>query len=467
MDSPQPPQSTGNLFSSFRVKLYRFRTVLRRYWWVLFLTISAGLAYQAWSVFKKPDLYESTSQLNIAEELNMDEIRKFRSNEGSFVGDTLTILRSPVILERARARLLLEAPDLVAQPPEITTSPIPRTSIFLVTGVGTQPEYTQRFVDAVVKEYAAFREEQRDKTVTNTSTGLQDSISRYREELNEQKAKLESFVRENNMPFWAEQGRQSAEFLSDLKTREAQLKTELQRLENLTPDQLLTAPPDAAAAQSADQNEAPSAAGDRTSIGSELYGQYLQTFQQLIQRRAELAERSRVWKPKHPRLQAIKDDVVRLERLIEVIKEQNNNATSARSIAIRAELKSLATSIEEWNAKVMEANSKDAAYQTLQGDVTRTQNLLEKLLTSAENVSTARTVVDPLMVLQRASAPALVPRQTTRNMISGGLAGLLIGLIILVLIDRADDRLTSSSEVLQQFTEPIIGQIPDVGDSRR
>src|SRR5690606_14625468 len=115
----------------------------------------------------------------------------------------------------------------------------------------------------------------------------------------------------------------------------------LQRLENLTPDQLLTAPPEAGAATSPEQPNAQATGADRTSIGSELYSQYLQTFQQLIQRRAELAERSRVWKPKHPRLQAIKDDVVRLERLIEVIKEQNNNATEARAIAIRAELKSL------------------------------------------------------------------------------------------------------------------------------
>src|SRR5688500_1416460 len=110
MDSPQPPQSTGNLFSSFRVKLYRFRGVVRRHWWVLFLTISVGLAYQAWTVFKKPDLFESTSQLNIREELNMEEMRKFRQQDDrSFVGDTLTMLRSPVILERARARVLLEA----------------------------------------------------------------------------------------------------------------------------------------------------------------------------------------------------------------------------------------------------------------------------------------------------------------------------------------------------------------------
>ncbi len=464
MDSNHPPSAPGNFFGTFGVKFYRFRMAVRRHWWVLFLAISLGLAYQAWQVFKKPDLFESSSQLNIREELNMEEMRKFRQQDDrDFAGTTLQMLRSPVIVERARLRLMLGGHGPGSTPPEITTGILPRTTIFLVNGTGTNPEYTQLFVDAVVDEFIAFKREQRDNTLSTATLGLGKSEERLRRELDEQKAKLKTFVEENNMPLWAEQGRQSAEFLSELKTREAQLQTELQRLENLTPEQLLTAPP--AGTRPRDPATPEADTGAPATIGSELYAQYLQTFQQLIQRKAELAERSRVWKPKHPKLQAIKDDVTRLERLIEVIKEQNNNASTARATAIRAELKSLATSIADWNGKVMEANSKDATFQTLQADVNRTQALLEKLLTSAGAVN-AGTVMDPLIVLQKASAPVPVPKETIRHLVTGLLTGLLVGLLIVVLLDRADDRLASSSEVLQHFTEPILGQIPDVVESR-
>ena len=44
--------------------------------------------------------------------------------------------------------------------------------------------------------------------------------------------------------------------------------------------------------------------------------------------------------------------------------------------------------------------------------------------------------------------------------------GLILGLGILFVLDRADDRLASSSEMIEQFNEPILGQIPDVADSR-
>jgi capsular exopolysaccharide synthesis family protein len=41
-----------------------------------------------------------------------------------------------------------------------------------------------------------------------------------------------------------------------------------------------------------------------------------------------------------------------------------------------------------------------------------------------------------------------------------------VGSIVLLLLDRADDRLSSSTEMLNHFSEPILGQIPNVIESR-
>jgi polysaccharide biosynthesis transport protein len=48
----------------------------------------------------------------------------------------------------------------------------------------------------------------------------------------------------------------------------------------------------------------------------------------------------------------------------------------------------------------------------------------------------------------------------------GVLGGLVVGGLILFLLNRTDDRMSSSSELLEHFVEPILGQIPDVSDSR-
>ena len=60
----------------------------------------------------------------------------------------------------------------------------------------------------------------------------------------------------------------------------------------------------------------------------------------------------------------------------------------------------------------------------------------------------------------------LVAKQTGRHLGMGSFGGVFIGILILILLDRADDRMTSSSEMLDQFSEPILGQIPNVAESR-
>jgi capsular exopolysaccharide synthesis family protein len=59
-----------------------------------------------------------------------------------------------------------------------------------------------------------------------------------------------------------------------------------------------------------------------------------------------------------------------------------------------------------------------------------------------------------------------VPAGTLKRMLLGLVGGLVVGGGILLLLDRADDRLTSSTEMLEHFSEPILGQIPNASESR-
>ena len=59
-----------------------------------------------------------------------------------------------------------------------------------------------------------------------------------------------------------------------------------------------------------------------------------------------------------------------------------------------------------------------------------------------------------------------VPNGVLKHLLIGFVGGGVVGIAILIFLDRADDRMTSSSEMMEQFNEPILGQIPDVVDSR-
>jgi capsular exopolysaccharide synthesis family protein len=468
MDSINPQAPPRTLGSTFGAKFYRYRTLLRRYWWVLLATVGVGLGYEAWVISQKSELFSSTAQLSVREELtNLDDSKIFRGPTESFLGNTLKMLQGTEVLRTAHQNLELAAPQLGSSDVTIEPVLIPRTSIFNVVGTGTNPEYTQRYVDEVVKAFILSRRQERTGLVSETSVEISAELSRLGKEYNQQKAELDDFVEKNNMQFWKEQASSSATFLAGLKNRQAQLLTELQRLENLTPEQLLNSGPNTSMAARASSGENVDSGKTEAGLNAELYNQYFQATNALATQRQELEERGKVWKPAHPRLKELKSQVERSERQVEFIKGQSAQAAQARIATIKAELASLETSIGSWTAKVEEASRKDGQYERLQSGVARTQALQEKLIGQIDKLNLARGVnSDGLQVIQSASPPMPVPKGTVKHLMIGLFGGLLVGCTILFFLDRSDDRLSSSSEMIEHFSEPILGQVPNVADSR-
>jgi succinoglycan biosynthesis transport protein ExoP len=470
MDSVNPQAPSMPLSAGFGLKLYRYKSLIRRHWWVLTLTIGLGLAYEGFVLFKKPQLFESSSQLLVREEFLTGATRdagSFQDPFGNLFGTSVEQLKSTVVLDKAKSVLALEAPDLSGDV-TITSSSTPRTNIFVVKGTGTNPEYTRRFVDAVVEEFLDLRKQGRDETVSKVKVALTGEADRLRKELEEKQGKFQAFIQDNNMAFWAEQGKSAALFLSGLKNQQAQLLNEMQRLQNLTPDELLQTPIVQAPAAKPQPGAPKVDPRQDGSFNNEFFAQYSQVTQQLIQKQAEVEQWKTVWKPKHPKMQMLLAEVENFQRLLNVIKDQNATATKGRVAAINAELKSLESSIEGWEKKVLEASRKDAEYQRLQNDRDNTAKDLEKTVGNTQGLNPVKTATPDLFVVtQKATQPIPVPAGTLKHLFIGLIGGFVVGMIILIVLDRADDRITSSTEMLDHFSEPILGQIPNVADSRK
>ncbi len=451
------------------MRVYRLRSLLRRHWWILAITIGLGVAYESYVALNKPRAFQSVSRMNIREELVAEFRGGWSDPTGNFFGTSTEQMKSPVVLNRAYEKVRLESPKYVGKI-DIAASITPRTNIFIVTGTGDDPEFVRAYVNAAVQEFMNLRAEGRNSTGVEVTEKLQDQIKATTDDLEAQKKKLQTFAELNNMEFWMEQGKSSALQLSAFKNKQAQLQNELQRLESLTPDQILNSAVQSGAPRQPlnAAGSAPAPSGETNStFNAELYNEYLRKNQELSQRKHDYKMWSAVWKPAHPKLQRIQDDIRSLEQAIETVKGQNKEATAARAVTVRAELKSLDATIETWDKKVREASRKDAEYQTLQSDVARTSSQLEKLVEMRGSTAMARTVSpDPWVIMQTATEAIEVPRGTLKHLLIGLLGGAVLGGVILVLLDRADDRLASATELLEHFSEPIVGQIPNVAETR-
>ncbi len=390
-----------------------------------------------------------------------------REEADGYYGNQTELLQNPEVHEMARRQVAMNHPELTGNV-EIEAVLIPRTTIFEVTGTGTDPVYSQRFVEALMESFIRFKNEQRQETSSTQIMQFTEQLSKLANDQREAESEFKAFVEKHDMAFWEEQGRDAATFLSDLKTQQAQLTTELNRLETKGAEALLSpstvgVTPGVMRAQPVDGN------GDSVPMigGGNAMTQYTAFKQQLVAKQAELAERSRVWKPAHPGIEMIKNEIAGIQRSIDAIQDLTKEAAKGRMNEIRSTLFALDEDIARWQKKALEASRLNSEAERLKEQVTRLDHRYEKLLTTINQMDISREISrDPLMISQHATSAYPVPSQTMRHLATGGLLGLLGGLIVLYFLERTDDRISSSTEMIENFSESILGQIPNADDSR-
>jgi len=435
------------------IKLFRYKGLIKRYWWVLLLCLSCGLAWQGWNIFRTPKLYASGGMLMVTEQNSLPDSAAAHDESDDFYGTQLQIISDPDIKARAMQSVALNYPDLPPCDVNIVPTLEPRTSLFTVAGVGTSGSYTQMLVQAVMQETIKFKNEKLSGVNNTAESSYGEELTRLGKDRDSREQELQDFIKANNMADWEDQGSTAARYLADLKTRQANLQTELDRLQTLSDKELLTQPEPA----TDEQGKA------EPNIYSQ---QYLEMSQELAEKKAEYAERAVVWKPLHPRLIAIQEDIKEIEAKLSTIEQENNDASKVRIGAIQTELQVLDKSIGEWTKKAMDAGDKDAEYQRLKDAVNRTSTDYDKLLSSINSIDISKSSPGMISIMKMASPPALVDPGTMHHLLIGLLLGLSLGVVILAVMDRADDRFASSTEVMEHFTEPIMGQIPNVEATR-
>jgi len=435
------------------IKVFRYKGLVKRYWWLLLLTVSCGLAWQGWDLFRTPVRYESDGTLMVTQQLNLPDNTTAHDDPDEFYGTQLRLLSDPDISDLARQRVALDAPDLMPCDVTITPTLEPRTALFTVAGMGANGAYTQRFVQAFMEQAIAYKNEKLHNITSSAETSLGSELTRLGNDKDKREQDLQTFIKTNNLADAEVQAKTAASYLADLKTRQANLQTELDRLQTLSDKELLSQP-------------APATDARGQAEPDEYSQQYMAMSQQLAAKKAELAERSLVWKPAHPRLIALKEDITHIEAALSTIEEQNREASAVRIGAIKTELTVLDKSIAEWTQKALAAGDKDQEYQRLKDALTRTSNSYDKLLANINSIDMSKATPGEVSIIKPATRPWLVNPGTARHLLTGFILGLVLGVGILAVMDKADDRVSSSTEVMEHFTEPIMGQIPNVDASR-
>jgi polysaccharide biosynthesis transport protein len=451
----------GSWSTAFITRVHRYKSLLKRRWWIPLLTICLGLFVQAWLIFQTPPSFLSTSKMMLAGKLNVNSSAIYSEDNVNFYGTQIQLMQSTEVRRSAEALVTSTHPELHSVPVEVNVVQRPRTSIFELQAIGSSPDYTQAYLNAVMQKYLDFKKGMRQDQTHTFTTGITEQLIQVEKDLRAAEDEMLEFQKQNNIGFIQEEGNSAAQYLVKLNQDFARLKTEYELLEKLDLDQNLDRGQNTVKPEASPNATASEQAGMPFSdVGPE--GDYLKAKQTVQLLKAERDTLSKDLRPKHPKIIKLNDEISKQEKLIELFRSDAVEKLETRRKSIGKQMENLRGNIKEWEAKALDLSQRLAQFNRIKGKVDRTKQLYDKLTNDLKSVDVSQVVDtgDQISIMESATAPVSVRPGLLKSLLIGFGSGALAGFGILLLLDRIDDRMASFSEFQHHFTENVLGQIP-------
>src|SRR5439155_265914 len=158
----------------------------------------------------------------------------------------------------------------------------------------------------------------------------------------------------NNVVFLQEQGSSAGSYLAQLNRQIATLRTQLQLLQRLDPEQWV----DAESRHAATNSGEPPEASARETLAS-LAGPQADLFkasQQMQLLKAKRDELGRFLRPLHPKITKLNEEIATQEKLVGISRDEALRQLANRRQALQLEIKNLESAFQEWDLKAIESS---------------------------------------------------------------------------------------------------------------
>ena len=473
VDSPfiSPMVNEGTHHAS--LKIQRLLAFLRSYWWVpcltLMLSVSAAVTFL--HAFAPPVFVSRASMWEGVKIHLPGDSSLFSEDLQTYLGTQVEALKSPKIQGLALASLL--AADANAVPRNRQGKPLqvdvqigvaPKSAIFLIEATSHDPDYTQRFLDALMNQYLDYKRSLRKGVSGGTLASITEQVEAQERALHTAQANLAVFQQSNNLAILEEQGKIAGAYLSKLKTQFSDLRSESQLLAATALEQSSIGPSRTNAEmelfEAMRRTSAPSPSGTSS--------EHLTASQEVEVLQAQREILSRNLRPKHPRIVRLDAEIAKGQRLQQMFRRQCDNQLIAARQAVEMRINNVLAAIKEWETNLIEANRLIAESERLKLNVTRVQTLYERLAMLQQNVGFGGNIDQESFAILEPANPA--KRSYKRELLLLATAittGLGAGFGLIFLVSIRDDRLTSLAEVNEKFADGTVGQVPELRAARK
>jgi succinoglycan biosynthesis transport protein ExoP len=454
--------SPASITTSIVTRLHRYKALLLRRWWIPLLTICLGLFVGAWMIYQAPNAFLSTSKMMVAGKLNLAQNAVYSEDSSNFYGTQIQLMQSDEVRAGTEALVRATHPELPPVKVTLSVTQRPRTSIFELEAVGTAPDYTQAYLNGVMQKYVDVKKSMRADQGSHVTTAITEQLIQVEKDLRNGEDEMLEFQKENNIGLLQGEGNSAAAYLVKLNQQYASLKTEYDLLslldldQNLDRQQAAPRPSETATATAAQPEEGM----PFSDVGPE--GDYLKAKQAVQLLKAERDTLSRDLRPRHPKIIKLNDEIDKQANLITLYRQDAVEKLDTRRKSIGKQMENLKSNISEWEKKALDLSQRLAQFNRIKDKVDRQKTLYDRLTGNLKDVDVSQVVDggDQVGIMEKATTPVSVRPGLIRSLLIGLGFGAFAGLVILILLDRIDDRMASFTEFQHYFNENILGQIP-------
>ena len=478
--NPSSPTETPKVSQPFkperadtiRSKVDRYRRIATSFWWIPAVTISVGLAVQAWHSLTSPITYQSVARILVSGKIALPENGMYNEEAVNFFGTQEELMQSAEVRRRATARVQSLRPDLSPVSVSIQVSQIPRTSIFVLVASATQPDYVKAYLNATMEEYIALRRGIFNEKSQTTLTAITDELARVETELRRGEDELLDWKRKNNLVFLQEEGTSAGGYLATLNHELALLESEYNLIGKLDEEQNIDRAADLHKVTVPVSEAASTADGKRDFLVATGAGAPAESYL-AVKRRNYILEASREQLlenhlKSHPKIKEIEEEIRQNKKLLEVYRLQAVEQLVSKRRTLEAQISNTKNQIAQWEVKALDLSRRMGEFDRIKSKVDREKSLYDRLLANVQNVDVnANIQQDILSVMEYATPPGVRIQSLARDLATGGMMGAGVGLGILLLIGALDDRVFSISELQTIIEEEVVAIIPKVPDGQQ
>jgi capsular exopolysaccharide synthesis family protein len=147
--------------------------------------------------------------------------------------------------------------------------------------------------------------------------------------------------------------------------------------------------------------------------------------------------------------------------MLGIFRDQSVEQLEARKSALALQITNLVNQTRQLARDNLALSRKGALYERLKAKSQRVQALYDSLLATMETLDVNKDISPETVTIYQDASEALPDGGfQKKSLLTAGLIGLVMGLAILLLLDRVDDRINTFTELQELFDEDVLGQIP-------